>query len=67
LKLDRKGISTSYEELIDMLRGIHVISIKMPGSKNEALQLDYPETVAPELIPVFKLKTAIRLKPICSP
>nr|MDO8085081.1 IS1634 family transposase [Candidatus Sigynarchaeum springense] len=67
LKLSRKGISTSYEEIIDELRGIHAISIKMPGSKPPALQLDCPESVAPEIISTFKLKTAIRSRPVCSP
>jgi transposase len=67
LKLSKKGIATSYESLIDDLRTINAISITTSGSKPSILQLDYPEGIAPEIISTFRLKTAIRLKPVCSP
>ena len=62
LKLDKKGISTSYEALLEVLRGIHAIAIKIPGSKKDVLQLDCPDDVSPEFVSTFRLTTAIHSK-----
>ena len=62
LKLEKKGILTSYEAMLDMLRSIHAICSKITGTQKEIYQLDCPEEIPSELVSTFRLKTAIRKK-----
>ena len=55
LSLARKGIPTSYDEMIDDLRKIHVTSVMMAGMKNPKWNLDYNEEPMAKLVSAFKL------------
>lgn len=60
LSLARKGIATSYDEIIDSLRKIHATMVTVSGLKNPTWNLDFNEKSLAKIVSAFKLVSAVK-------
>lgn len=60
LNLARKGIATSYDEIIDALHKVHASTVKMAGMKHFAWNLTFHDESIARIVSAFKLARVIK-------